>query len=35
MMPALPRRADVVVPVVRDFVGLMGAATMLGSGAIR
>lgn len=31
-MPALPRRADVVVPVIRDFVGPMGAATMLGSG---
>ncbi len=34
MMPALPRRADVVVPAVRDFVGRMGAATMLGSGRL-
>lgn len=32
MIPALPQRADVAVPVLRDFVGRMGAATMLGSG---
>lgn len=32
-MLAFPRRADVVVPAIRDFVGRMGAVTMLDQGA--